>query len=101
MNTNCLLCSAPADEEHHLAGKTADPVLTVSLCAPCHRRIHREMEDAGVQLDTQQRTVLGRLEVFLRSLGAFLVDLGERLLAWAHEVARIVRGGAVPTGEGV
>jgi hypothetical protein len=89
MDDICLLCSERAEEEHHVAGRSVDPTLTVALCSGCHRRIHRGMEEAGVQLDTRQRTVLQRLVVFLRSLGTFLVDLGERLLSWAREVAAI------------
>lgn len=90
MDGNCLMCWGPAEEQHHVAGKATDASLTVPLCAPCHRIVHREMEDAGVQLDTRQRTLLQRLVVFLQSLGTFLVTLGERLLVWAREVALIV-----------
>ena len=66
--------------------------LVVDLCRACHRTIHRDMEEAGVRLDTEHRASLERLVVFLRALGAFFIQLGERLLAWAYEVARLSSG---------
>lgn len=92
MEKRCVLCSDPAEEEHHVVGKKIDAELIVDLCRACHRTIHRDMEETGVQLDTEQHISLQRLVVFLRALGAFFIQVGERLLAWAYEVARLCSG---------
>src|SRR5262245_44526892 len=99
MGKLCLLCSDPAEEEHHVVRKAVDGELTIDLCRGCHRSIHRDMEEAGVQLDSRERDSLQQLVVFLRALGAFFIQLGERLLAWAHEVALLSPGGPDAIGE--
>lgn len=89
----CLFCQGPAEEEHHVALRRVDPELTAPLCAACHRRAHRDLEEAGVQLDTPgEPDLLGRLVLFLRAVGSFLLSLGERVLEWAQALERVAAG---------
>lgn len=36
-------------EEHHLAGRKADPELTVAVCLNCHRVLQEGLKDAGLE----------------------------------------------------
>lgn len=88
----CLFCGGPAEERHHVAGRRIDPVLIVDLCKACHGQIHREMEEAGVQLDGARRTKLEELVSFLRALATFLLALATRLFDWANLLAQDLGG---------
>jgi hypothetical protein len=98
--TRCVFCSEPAEERHHIAGKQNDPTTTVDLCRSCHAQTHRDMGDLGVQLDGENRSMLERLVMFLRSLGAFFLELGKRMLDWANLLASILGRGHGPAAEG-
>jgi hypothetical protein len=90
----CLLCAGPVQERHHVAGKRLDAELAAPLCTACHERGHRDLEEAGVHLDTAHRgDLLARLVAWLRSLGQFLLSLGERCLEWARELERSLAAG--------
>lgn len=92
----CALCGESrlsalhAREGHHLAGRVNDPNLTVILCFNCHSAAHETMRVADVPLRDPRPlggpdapTMVDRLAALLASVGAFLVDLGERLGEWA------------------
>lgn len=60
------MCSAPADDPHHIkgvgrfsgAGLTADDILVMPLCRPCHGRIHADPELWQDQYEMICRTIL-------------------------------------------
>lgn len=89
----CLLCGGPAEEEHHVAGRQIEPGVTAVICKDCHQDQHRDMEDAGVQLDKDRAAgALGRVVSFLRSLAALFASLSEALFRWADEVSDAIEG---------
>ena len=45
-------------EEHHIAGVANLPDLTAWLCPTCHRKLHVDMLDAGVDLSHPPRRIL-------------------------------------------
>lgn len=63
-------------DEHHIAGVANLPDLTVWLCPTCHRKVHADMLDAGVDLAHPPKrivlvvvtVVLGACAVLLRKL---------------------------------
>lgn len=97
----CLLCgfSKPAAltlksrswlEKHHVFLRGNDPRTTAPLCLNCHRIVTDAACAAGAMQPTS--TCLERFQMMLRSLGSFLVELGERLIEWAEEIGSFIFG---------
>jgi hypothetical protein len=77
-------------EKHHVFLKANDSRTMVPLCLNCHRIVTDAAYAAGAMHPAS--TCPERFQMMLRSLGSFLIVLGERLLEWAEEVAAFIRG---------
>ena len=76
-------------EHHHVVGRAHDPSLTVPLCLNCHAKATEQVRCVGGSMRPAE-TFLERLVAVLRALGAFLAELGKRLLGWASKLAAFV-----------
>lgn len=74
---------------HHVAGRRNDS-LTVPVCMNCHAAQHENMATAGVVLTNSAPIMLDGLMALLGSLGAFLIDAGERLIAYAEALLQLI-----------
>lgn len=57
---HCFECNEPATEEHHVVPKVLGGTKTISLCAPCHGKIHgidrvRHMELQRIGIEKAKR----------------------------------------------
>jgi hypothetical protein len=75
-------------EKHHIFLEANDPKTTVALCLNCHRTVTEGGLRAGAMRPAS--SCLERFELMLRSLGSFLIVLGEKLLEWAEEIAGLL-----------
>ena len=74
-------------EDHHIAGKSNDPDLTVTLCLNCHRKMSARMPGYGVPLDrSAQLTRIEQAVGSLRGLAVFSEQLAPALMRWAHQL---------------
>ena len=62
----CSLCI----EEHHVAGKNHDPILTAPLCEMHHRQIHERILRAGISLQ-YERDPVKRVAMALRAMAIY------------------------------
>ena len=76
-------------EEHHAAARAHDGALTVPVCRNCHAILTEGQLRAGVSF-APEASAPERLAAALRALGAFLCDLGARLIEWADRLAAFV-----------
>jgi len=83
----CIVCGAPAADDHHLVGARIDGELTAGHCHDHHELVHDDWWTGGVgakrslgsQVDQDQpATFLHRLLFALRRLAMWLGRLAER-----------------------
>ncbi len=68
-------------EDHHIAGAANMPDLTVWLCRNCHRKLHLDMLDEGVDLThPPQRVLLAVIGVVLVAAAALLHKLADTFI---------------------
>lgn len=97
----CLLCgytdssaliatAAKLLEDHHVAGRSNDPDLTVAICRNCHAEITEGIRQAGADMKPAP-TILDKIITILRAAGEFLKGLGEAFQGWAQEIEEILK----------
>jgi len=77
-------------EMHHAAGEANDPNLIVVLCQNCHRRATNAQRDQAALPPGIAPSSLERLQLALRSLGAFFSSLAESCLTWAETLGQAI-----------
>lgn len=75
-------------EDHHACGRANDGTLTVPVCRNCHAILTERQQAAGVTFE-MPATILHQVAAALASLFAFLFDLCERGIAWAHALSNL------------
>lgn len=76
-------------EDHHVCGQSNDDTLTVPVCRNCHAIITERQQAAGMTFAAPP-TLLHQIADTLASLFAFLHELCERGMDWAHALSELV-----------
>ena len=74
----CLLCI----EEHHVAGRNHDPLLTAPLCQKHHREMHELLLRSGISLSYEPNPTK-RVALALRATAIYMRAQAEAMERWA------------------
>jgi hypothetical protein len=78
-------------EQHHVVGQVNDADATIPLCRNHHALATAAYMEAGAEME-EQPTLLHKIEMVLRSLGAYSQIMGVSFPRWADDLAELIEG---------